>query len=66
MIFFFLLGLLFGILLCSKDIISRAIAGLKDRYKIKKLEKQLEESEKQLVENERQIAQNNNEPINRF
>jgi len=41
MISFFLLGLFFGILLCSKNIIKRIFENFKSRRKIKKLERQM-------------------------
>ncbi len=41
MIIFFLLGLFFGLLACSKSIIKRLVEKFKDRKTIKKLEKQV-------------------------
>jgi len=41
MISFFVLGLFFGILLCSKNIVKRIFENFKARRKIKKLQQQL-------------------------
>lgn len=41
MLAFFLLGLIFGILLCSKNIMQRIFENFKSRRKIKKLEQQI-------------------------
>jgi uncharacterized membrane protein YciS (DUF1049 family) len=43
MIWFFLLGLTFGIVACSQMMIKKSITGFKNKNKIKKLEKQLVE-----------------------
>lgn len=43
MIWFFLLGLSFGIIACSQSLIKKSISGFKNKNKIKKLEKQLVE-----------------------
>lgn len=43
MISFFLVGLFFGILLCSKNIVKRMVENFKSRRKIKRLEKQISE-----------------------
>lgn len=45
-IFFFLLGLVFGLIFCSQNILGRAIESLKDKYHIKKLENQVKKSQK--------------------
>ncbi|MBU6339264.1 MAG: DUF1049 domain-containing protein [Rickettsiales bacterium] len=42
MFFFFLIGVLFGFLAFSKNMISKTITGFKDQRKIGKLEKELE------------------------
>lgn len=41
MISVFVLGMIFGLLACSQNLIKRAIERFKDRNKIKKLEKQI-------------------------
>ena len=41
MIFFFLLGMAFGFLAFSQTMIKKSISNFKDRWKIKKLEKQV-------------------------
>lgn len=41
MILFFLFGMIFGILLCSQNLLIRIISNAKDRRKLKKLQKQV-------------------------
>ncbi len=41
MIFFFLFGMFFGMLACSKSLLTRIFTGFKDKQKIKKLEKEI-------------------------
>ena len=41
MLFFFLFGMLFGFLAFSKNMIEKSITNFKDRWKIRKLEKQM-------------------------
>ncbi len=45
-IFFFLFGLIFGLIFCSQNIVGRIIESLKDKYRIKKLENQVKETQK--------------------
>ncbi|MBP7710534.1 MAG: DUF1049 domain-containing protein [Rickettsiales bacterium] len=39
--FFFLLGMFFGMLACSKSLLTRIFTGFKDKQKIKNLEKEI-------------------------
>jgi len=41
-ILFFILGMIFGILACTQNIIGRSINSFKDRRKINQLEKQIQ------------------------
>ncbi len=41
MLFFFLLGMFFGMIVCSKSLLSKIFASFKDKQKIRKLEKEI-------------------------
>lgn len=46
MLFFFILGVIFGFLAFSKNMFNKSFENLKDRLKIKKLEKQIHQERK--------------------
>jgi uncharacterized membrane protein YciS (DUF1049 family) len=44
MFFFFLLGMFFGMLACTKSLLTRIFSNFRDKQKIKKLEKKISDS----------------------